>query len=121
MDNLHNETLIPQAHVMVDFNVEFVKNPNDLDYCGSASTSTSIGCVGSPNITINENLFTIVTIDEALWSTLEKQRDFWKLKSHNAKTWAFYATNNVLPMCARGATFEDVGGTRWSNLEGPCA
>lgn len=76
MDNLHNETLILQAHVMVDLSVEFVDNPNDLDYCGSTSTSTSIGCVGSPNIIINGNLFTIVTIDEALWSTLEKQRDF---------------------------------------------
>jgi hypothetical protein len=97
MDNLHNETLIPQAHVMVDFNVEFVKNPNDLDYCGSASTSTSIGCVGSPNITINGNLFTIVTIDEALWSTLEKQRDFWKLKSHNATTWAFMQETMCYP------------------------
>ncbi len=76
MDNLHNETLILQAHVMVDLSVEFVDNPNDLDYCGSTSTSTSIGCVGSANIIINGNMFTIVTIDEALWSTLEKQRDF---------------------------------------------
>jgi len=34
----------------------------------------------------------------------------------------FYATNKVLPMCARGATFQDVvEGTRWSNLEEPCA
>ncbi len=101
MDNLQNETLIPKAHAMVDLSVEFVDNPNDLDYCGSTSTSTSISCVGSPNITINGNLFTMVTTDEALWSTLEKQRDFWKLKSHNATTWAFYATNNVLPVCKR--------------------
>jgi hypothetical protein len=72
MDNLHNETLIPQAHAMVDLHVEFVHYPNDLDYCGSTSTSTSIGFVGNPNITINGNLFTIITNDETLWSTLEK-------------------------------------------------
>jgi hypothetical protein len=121
MGNLQNETLTPQSHATVDLSVEFVDNPNDLDYCGSTSTSTFIGCVGNLNITINGNLFTMVTIDEVLWSTLEKQRDFWKLKSHNATTWAFYATNNTLPMCARGATFQDVGGTRWSNLKGPYA
>jgi hypothetical protein len=42
-------------------------------------------------------LFTIVTIDEALWSTLEKQRDFWKLKSHNATTWAFMQQTMCYP------------------------
>ncbi len=89
IDNLHNETLISHVHAMVDLSVEFVDNPNDLDYCGSSSTSTPIGCVGSPNITINGNLFTIVTIDKTLWSTLEKLLDFWKLKSCNATTWAF--------------------------------
>jgi hypothetical protein len=62
MDNLHNETLISHVHAMVDLSVEFVDNPNDLDYCGSSSTSTSIGCVGSPNITINGNLFTILQL-----------------------------------------------------------
>jgi hypothetical protein len=46
-----------------------------------------------------------------------KTKRLLKLKESQCYNMGFYATNNVLSMCARGATFQDVvvGGTRWSN------
>jgi hypothetical protein len=76
MDYLHNETLmISQAQIVVNFNVEFV-NIVHPSFCGSTYAWTFVGCVGSPNITVDGNLSTIVTTNKALWSTLAKQKDF---------------------------------------------
>jgi hypothetical protein len=68
MDDLHDETLIiPQAHVVVDLNVEFVErvdNPNDPNFCGLAFGSAFVGCASNPSINANGDMFTIVTINE---------------------------------------------------------
>jgi hypothetical protein len=45
MDNLHNKTLIPQAHVVVDFTIEFVDSLDDPNYCGSTFALVFVGCV----------------------------------------------------------------------------
>ncbi len=49
-----------QAHAMVDLNVEFVNNPNDLYYYGSTSTLASIGCDGSLSTIATRDLFTTI-------------------------------------------------------------
>jgi hypothetical protein len=96
MDNLHNKTLIPQAHVVVDFTIEFVDSLDDPNYYGSTFALVFVDYVGSPSIIIDGNFSTTITIDEVFWSMLVKQRDIWKPKSCNVATLAFYATNNVL-------------------------
>jgi hypothetical protein len=45
---------------VVDLNVEFVNNPNDLDYCGLASTLASIACYGSLSTIVVVNLSTTI-------------------------------------------------------------
>ncbi len=100
MDDLHNETLmIPQVHVVVDFNDEFVNMSNPLgdpNFYYLAFASTSFGYISSPNITINGNLSIPIIIDEPLWLTMAKQKYLWKPKNHNATKLAFHATNHVL-------------------------
>ncbi len=98
---MQNE-IVPQVHVVVDLYVEqqsrdIMDDPNDSNFCGPTSASTSIGYVNNSHSTIaNANVFTTIVTNEALWSILVKQKDFWKPKNCNAITWAFYAINNVL-------------------------
>jgi hypothetical protein len=71
MEYLHNETT-PQVLALVDLIVEqqsggILDDLNDLNFCVSTSTSTSVGYVGSPNITTNANLSTTIITDETLW------------------------------------------------------
>ncbi len=100
MEDLHNE-IVPQVHALVDLIVEeqhsgILDDLNDPNFCGSTSTSSSIGYVSNLSITANANLSTIVITDEALWSLFTKQINLWKPKSGNATTWVFYAINNAL-------------------------
>jgi hypothetical protein len=64
MEDLQNET-IPQVHVMVDIYVEqqfgdILDDLNDSNFCGSASSSTSVGHVSSLSITIDANVSTTI-------------------------------------------------------------
>jgi hypothetical protein len=64
MEDLQNET-IPQVHVMVDIDVEqqygdILDDLNDSNFCGYASTLTSIGHVSTPNITEDANVSTTI-------------------------------------------------------------
>jgi len=70
---------IPQAHVVVDLNVEFVEradNPNDPNFCGLAFALASIGCASNPNINANGNMSTIITTNEVSSSTLTTKKTF---------------------------------------------
>jgi hypothetical protein len=67
--------LIPQAHVVVDLNIEFVNSLDDKNYYGSTFALIFVGCLGSCNIIAYGNLSATIIIDEALWSMLVKQRD----------------------------------------------
>ncbi len=75
---MHDKRLIiPQVHVVVDFNVEFVKrvdNPNDPNFCGLAFASASIGCASNVSINANANLSTTITTNEVSPSTLAKKK-----------------------------------------------
>jgi hypothetical protein len=68
MDDLHDETLIiPQAHVVVDLNVEFVErvdNPHDPNFCGLAFASAFVGCASNLSINANGNISTTITANE---------------------------------------------------------
>jgi hypothetical protein len=41
---------------MVDLIVEHV-NPNELNFCGSIATSTSVGCDDNHSVSIDANIF----------------------------------------------------------------
>ncbi len=60
---------------MVDLIVEFVDSLDDKTYCGLTFALIFVGCVGSHSIIAYGNLSTTITIDEALWSMLVKQRN----------------------------------------------
>ncbi len=64
MEDLQNET-IPQVHVVGDIYVEeqssdIIDDPNDSNFYGSTSASTSISYVSSPNIIANPNVSTTI-------------------------------------------------------------
>ncbi len=68
------KSIIPQVHVVVDLNVEFVKrvdNPNDPNFCGLTFASASIGCASNPSINANAKLSTTITTNEFSSSTLK--------------------------------------------------
>jgi hypothetical protein len=90
MEDLQNE-IVPQVHVVVNIYVEqqygdILHDPNDSNFCGFASASTSISYVSSLNTTTYANMFTTIVTNEALWSMLVKQKKNWKPKSCNAIT-----------------------------------
>jgi hypothetical protein len=69
---------------------------NDPNFCGSTHALVFVDCVGNPITIVDANVSTTIVTNEVLWSLLAKQRNFWKLRSHNATTWAFYAIKNIL-------------------------
>jgi hypothetical protein len=65
-----NET-VPQVHALVDLTIEqhfggILDGLNDLNFCGFAFASTSIGYANSPRIIANANLSSAIITDEAL-------------------------------------------------------
>jgi hypothetical protein len=77
--NLHNE-IVPQVHALVDLIVEqqssgILDDLKDPNFRGSTFTSAYVGYVGSPSITTDANLSTIVITNEALWSLLTKKKN----------------------------------------------
>jgi hypothetical protein len=68
MEDLQNKT-IPQVHALVDLTIEqhfdgILDDLNDLNFCGFAFASTSIGYVSSLNTTTNVNLSTTFITNE---------------------------------------------------------
>jgi hypothetical protein len=69
---------------------------NDPNFYGSTPVLAFVDCVYNPFTIVDPNVSTTIVTNEVLWSLLAKQRKFWKPKSCNATTWAFYAINNIL-------------------------